>query len=725
MALRCLLFTSDQGTAEPICQVLAGLGVEGDYCADAAAAIEKVTSQPFQIVIIDWDAQPEAGSLLTAARERKAAERPLTLAIVSDDVSVPQALQAGANSILRKPIMVNQVNDTLTTARDLLRAKQESASAAQAAAAGMSASGPPSATTIPASVDQDSEKKTLRAGEFLQTSGTAPGAQFDTESDMHQALEHSAEPVDPLKDLEPMAASVVASVKEQKPVPVAPPPPAPGETRGLQWYLNARASTLPPVPAPSAAAAAPAPAPAKPELLGFDQTPTYLEERSDLHSDSHSGSHSGSRFGSHSEEQPSESSEDTAWAPIPAASALPAPRHDAEHEQKAEAKLFAYISGEEEEAEEKPRRSFRLPRGPIAVALILAACGIVAAPQAPWHPQVRALWGHGQQMLHAWLNPQPAVTPPAPESHESFGRAGDEYKLPVAENIPDATTDPSQIHVVPVVDPTAKKPSANGDQATQEPTNTNPTDAPPPAGTQPAVTQGTDPAQGNPVPPNQTQPNQAQPNQVSPNQASPNQAQPNPAQGNPTVAPDAAQPASQPSVGGTIGSPGATAVAPAVVQPRPDPTTVVAPAPAPVATQPAQPKNPQPHYASTPANVPSSLKSQMASMTPDASGNKAPEAAMQSIEPVVVPEATERALLTDQPAIDYPATAKGQQGTVVLQILVGRDGTVQDAKFMQGSLAFARTAIDGVKLWKFKPYSMNGRAVSVQSTMTMSFKPGS
>jgi len=115
----------------------------------------------------------------------------------------------------------------------------------------------------------------------------------------------------------------------------------------------------------------------------------------------------------------------------------------------------------------------------------------------------------------------------------------------------------------------------------------------------------------------------------------------------------------------------------------------------------------------------------MASMTPDASGNKPPEAALPSIEPVDVPEAAERALLADQPAVEYPATAKGQQGTVVLQVLIGRDGTVQDAKFLQGSLAFARNAIDGVKQWKFKPYLMNGRPASVQTKLTLSFKPTS
>ena len=111
-------------------------------------------------------------------------------------------------------------------------------------------------------------------------------------------------------------------------------------------------------------------------------------------------------------------------------------------------------------------------------------------------------------------------------------------------------------------------------------------------------------------------------------------------------------------------------------------------------------------------------------MTPDASGNKAPETALPSIEPVAVPEAAERALLTDQTALLYPANVKSQTGTVVLQVLVGRDGTVQDAKFLQGALAFARTAIDGVKQWKFKPYIMNGRPVSVQTNLTITFKPG-
>src|ERR1700692_4417427 len=150
MALRCLLFSSDEGTAEPICQVLASLGLQGEYCSDAEAAVEKVSRQIFQIVIIDWDRQPEAALVLSTACERKAAERPLTLAIVSDDLSVPKALQAGANSILRKQIVITQVTDTLTTARDLRRAKEEpEPAAAHAGAAGVTANSTPTPSDSP------------------------------------------------------------------------------------------------------------------------------------------------------------------------------------------------------------------------------------------------------------------------------------------------------------------------------------------------------------------------------------------------------------------------------------------------------------------------------------------------------------------------------------------------------------------------------------------------
>jgi protein TonB len=358
-------------------------------------------------------------------------------------------------------------------------------------------------------------------------------------------------------------------------------------------------------------------------------------------------------------------------------------RQEQKREQKKEAELFAYIEGGSSEADEKSRPRFR-HKGAIIGALVLASCAIAIAPQAPWHPNLRTFWTHQRQSLRGWLNPQPVTPTQAPVAHENFGRAGDEYKLPVAETIPDATTDPSQIQVLPVVDPTIKKPNSLGGNAIQpwgDPTVETPSDQEPPSGTQAPESQAP------PSIPESTQPSTA------------------PAESSPSPAP--------------------TAVAPGVSAPQHSDPFTAAPPPVVSTPRPAPPRNQEQHTASTPANVPSSLKSHMASMTPDAGGNKSPESAMQSIEPVSVPEFNERALLLEQPEIAYPANPKAQPGTVVLQVLIGRDGTVQDAKFMQGSLAFARSAIDGVKIWKFKPYVMNGRPVSVQTLLTISFKPAS
>ena len=642
MVLRCLLFSSDEGAAESIRQVLVGLGIEGEHCSEAEEAVERVTNENLQIVIIDWDKQPEAVQLLTAARQRKASERPLTLAIVSDDASAPHALQAGANSILRKPLQINQIRDTLTTARDLLRAKRDSAaSAAQsahaAAASASSSAAPPSFSVVPPSVAEPGEKP--RTGEFLQPSAKSHAPEFVSSLDI----------VVPAKNMEPIAATP-ADEEPVEPVSTAASAALPDGPKGLEWYLKTRAgasAASPPAPAGSVPVAS-----AKPELMGFEAP---------------------------ARPSPPAPSKSMAKQPVVPDSK---PSQNNVSERKKEAELFAYMAGEKDSSEEASRPKSRLGKAAIFGALAMASLAIIAAPQAPWHSQMRGLWARGQQTIHGWLNPQPVTPVQTPAAHEDFGRAGDEYKLPVGETIPDATTDPTQIQVLPVVDPTAKKPISDAPNPVQPMAQPDGTSAPPGDSTPPSVQvqeQPLSPSNGGGQPAGTASPSPVAPVPV-PHSESP-----------------AAAPRSSPS---------------------PPPVTFV---PTVVSGQPAPQRNPTPRHASIPGSVPSSLQSQLASMSPDASGSRAPETAMAAIEPVAVSEAAERALLTDQPSIAFPANAKGQ-ATVVLQVLIGRDGTVQDAKFMQGSLAFARTAIDGVKQWKFKPYSMNGRPVSVQTSMTLTFK---
>jgi TonB family protein len=677
MPLRCLLFSSNEEMVQPIWQVLADLGIEGEYCESAVDAVEKVTTQLFQIVITDWDDQPEAGFLLKTARDLKAAHRPLTLAIVSDDARLPEALRAGANSVLVKPIRSEQVRDTMSTACELLRAKQqpgtptvrkEAPETTALAAAASAGAVPPPVSMNPASMNQAPEK-TFRAGEFLQSQGSAPGGQFDTECEMQKSMDRAAgAEVDTLTELEPTAAAMQDSAAE------APAPELPQERQEplSGWAaLQARLTKVTPPPAPEA--------PAKNELLSYGETPREIP------------SHGGPMAGAPREEKKVRAQEPQA-------------------ESGAESALFAYIAGEKEETTPAAEPGSKL--GKILVVGILAAACVAFAAVPRGRQSLRGLYRNTMRAGRTWLNPPPAPAPQVVAQHDSFGQSGDEYNLPTIGNIPDATTDPSQIRVVPVIDPTAKPQKgsdANGGQAIGTTADNGAADH-----------SQTDQAQGDQAQTDQAQTNQ---NPTDPSQAAQSQGAPAQVGESSIKGPTPASIGDVPGNGAQVTS--GTAVPAAGVQPS-SPVTQVAAPPRPV-TAPAQnAASPQVSTGNN-ARIPSSLKSQIASSsTPEASGAMPPEAAMSSIEPVKLPESMAWEQLAQKPVDPvYPDVAKasGQRGSVVLQVLIGRDGAVQDAKFLQGSLVFARAAIDAVKQWHFKPYSMNGRAVSVQSTITLNFKP--
>ena len=665
MPLRCLLFSSSEELVQPIWQVLADLGIEGEYCQSAVDAVERVTTQLFQIVITDWEDQPEAAFLLKTARDLKAAHRPLILAIVGDDTGLPEALRAGANSVLVKPIRAEQARDTLSTACELLRSKFQPSAVLTPPApvleqqpdqkkdtAEIAAAAAASAASASASVGQVPEK-TFRAGEFLTSASSAPGAQFDTEpeNDVQKSIDQAAmAEVDALVELEPMASAVQD----------APAEPAPAQTALTGWAaLQARLTQ--PITLPSRQAAAEE-APAKSELLAYGETPSY-----------------------------------GAPAAEPAANSN-APKTEPQEESAAESALFAYMPGETEdgahlETQPQSRRGKLIMMSALAVACIV----LMAVPRT--RASLQVLSRYAVRAAANWLNPPPAPLPqPAPQ-HDTFGQSGDEYKLPTAENIPDATTDASQIRVLPVVDPTAKP------------------DKPPEANPGQAATSDSNAADHN-----QTDQNQPGQNQPAQNPTTQNQTKEDASEQTP---PAKDQTKDSTATSATIVP--ATTTAPPAPTPEPPKAPIVQTvAPQPRLVTSTQPSVAPPHPVSAGSvGIPSSLKSQMASSTPDASGNKPAEAAMSAIEPVNLTESAVRELL-DQPVDPiYPPAARptAQRGSVVLQVQIARDGTVQEVKFVQGSLIFARPAIDAVRQWHFKPYSMNGRAVSVKSLITLNFKP--
>jgi protein TonB len=74
---------------------------------------------------------------------------------------------------------------------------------------------------------------------------------------------------------------------------------------------------------------------------------------------------------------------------------------------------------------------------------------------------------------------------------------------------------------------------------------------------------------------------------------------------------------------------------------------------------------------------------------------------------------------------EYPESvrATGLQGVIVLDIVVGRDGSVLKMKPLNGPDVLARSATDALRWWKFEPYRLNGEPVVVETTVAVEFKP--
>lgn len=72
----------------------------------------------------------------------------------------------------------------------------------------------------------------------------------------------------------------------------------------------------------------------------------------------------------------------------------------------------------------------------------------------------------------------------------------------------------------------------------------------------------------------------------------------------------------------------------------------------------------------------------------------------------------------------YPAQALllRLQGKVILEATIFEDGSVHDLKVAEGSPVLARSAMEAVQRWRYKPYELNGRPVRTQTRITVDFK---
>ncbi len=72
----------------------------------------------------------------------------------------------------------------------------------------------------------------------------------------------------------------------------------------------------------------------------------------------------------------------------------------------------------------------------------------------------------------------------------------------------------------------------------------------------------------------------------------------------------------------------------------------------------------------------------------------------------------------------YPEDAKSRhiEGTVRLDVQIGRDGTVHNISVLKGDPLLTEAAVEAVRQWRYRPHSVKGKLVEMQGRITIRFK---
>jgi protein TonB len=71
----------------------------------------------------------------------------------------------------------------------------------------------------------------------------------------------------------------------------------------------------------------------------------------------------------------------------------------------------------------------------------------------------------------------------------------------------------------------------------------------------------------------------------------------------------------------------------------------------------------------------------------------------------------------------YPPLARSAriQGTVVLQAMISKQGTIENLRLLSGHPMLAPAAIEAVTHWRYRPYILNNEPVEVETQITLNF----
>ena len=81
-------------------------------------------------------------------------------------------------------------------------------------------------------------------------------------------------------------------------------------------------------------------------------------------------------------------------------------------------------------------------------------------------------------------------------------------------------------------------------------------------------------------------------------------------------------------------------------------------------------------------------------------------------------------ILVHQVPPQYPLQARvsGIHGTVVLQAVISKNGTVKSVHALSGPPLLIQSAMDAVRQWQYKPSTLDGKAVEADTQISVAFK---
>jgi protein TonB len=89
-----------------------------------------------------------------------------------------------------------------------------------------------------------------------------------------------------------------------------------------------------------------------------------------------------------------------------------------------------------------------------------------------------------------------------------------------------------------------------------------------------------------------------------------------------------------------------------------------------------------------------------------------------------ISQGVSQGLAIKKPQPSYPASALRMriEGPVQLLATISKRGDISAVRILSGDPGLARAAADAVKQWKYKPYTLNGSPVEIQTQITVNFK---